>query len=424
MATSARFPLVAYRRRDVSGLLAFARACAARDAAAPYPDAESGPSEPPFETVIARHAAVWGERLGRGYHQARSQAWRSVEDARAGLAGRELDRAAARGALARAEAAQAAAAADLRIAADPSRHFAPLGGSWPVRAAIVGVGSLAEALTLTPARNGLGNAAGLFLLVATVGAGSLLLTGQLARQARDGRFAARRRHLTGLRAGVGRTARGHALTDLSPAAVAGSAVVAAAAGMLAVTRVWSAGGGLPAFGMFLALQAVLTAVVAAVEYHGHDPLAAAARRADRLAERARGQLRAAEERSLRADAAERAAVREAIAAVTAFRELFAEERARLEVVRDSYRADLVARCDVERAAALAALPRKPWPVPGWLDELADEILTLAARQRPPLDLDSLTGAGPAVDGPAREGARGPALPTPAARHPEPLTSGT
>ncbi|MDT3440468.1 hypothetical protein [Pseudofrankia sp. BMG5.37] len=392
-----------YRRRDSQGLLAFARACAERDAAAPYPDAESGPTEPPFETVIARHAAVWGERLGRGYQHGRVQAWCSVEDARARLAGLELVREAARGALATAEAEHFAALAALAATGSSGLHGHGPGGRFHraylasssprTRAAGVGVGAFAQAALLTPpAEDGWGAFTlpylGRLLLVAAVACAGMLLAGHLARQARDERLAAERRHAAGRRAGIGRTVRGVAGLELSPAAVAALVALAVADVGLAFGRA-SAGAGRPfglavpvAFALFLAAAALVTAVVAAAEYRAHDPLAAAVHRAGQRAAQARFAALAASRRALAADAAERAAVRQALASVAAFRGLYGEERARLEIVRDSYRADLVARCDVERAAALAALPRKPWPGPAWLDALEADLAALAAEQRP------------------------------------------
>jgi len=392
------FDSFAWRSRsDARGLLAFARACAARDAAAPYPDAESGPTEPPFEAVIAGHAAARGERIGWEYQRAKARGWRRVEEARACLASREQARLAAWTRLAAAEADQVeAVAAVVAAAGDRPRRFAHLAWTVPVRAAIVGVVTVAEAVALKPTLDGLGAPyLHTLLLVAALVFAGLVLAGNLARHVRDHRLAAGRQATS--RQPAGRLPRGADWSFLSPGLVAALGVLVTANVFLALIRASTYTGqiqllgdlgvgldvGFPAaFGLFLSMQALFAVAVATVEYSTHDPLAAAVRRTGWRARLARAVFLAARHRELRADAAERAAVRDAAATLAALRGAVTRERAWMAIVRDSYRADLVARCDVERAAALAALPRKPWPVPEWVACVDDDVASLTSQLRP------------------------------------------
>ncbi|WP_322762693.1 hypothetical protein [Frankia sp. Cr2] len=388
MAARPQYQLVRSARLDNRGLLGFARASAERDAAAPYPDTETGKTVLPFEQILAGHATARLEAIGRAYAHDRSGNEARIGDARALVAARSDACSAAATRVTEAAASHRDAVEEVRACDEPRRRFAHLEWSPLSRIVLLGVITSAEAVALKPTLDGLGaSSVHTYLLVAAIVFAGLVLAGHIARHARDQRVRVDERQ-------KGRPVRAAGGTFLSPAVVAGLVVLVAANVFLAVVRASTFVGeiallgklgaaldiGFPvAFGLFLALQTLFTVAAAAVEYHAHDPLAAAVRRTGLRLRWARSRLHRPRRALHAATSAERAAVHTAIATVEAYRGLAREERARVEIVRDSYRADLVARCRVERAAALAALPRETWPLPTWVGGLDDEIARLRAR---------------------------------------------
>uniref|UniRef100_UPI002AD4E7A0 hypothetical protein n=1 Tax=Frankia sp. Cr1 TaxID=3073931 RepID=UPI002AD4E7A0 len=397
MAARPQYPLVRSSRLDNRGLLGFARASAERDAAAPYPDTETGKTVLPFEQILAGHATARLEAIGRAYAHDRFGNEARIGDARALVAARTDACSAAATRVTEAADSHRDAVESVRACAEPRRRFAHLEWSPLGRITLLGVITSAEAVALKPTLDGLGAPyLHTYLLVAAIVFAGLVLAGHLARHARDQRVRVDERQAgrPGQQGQQWRPVRAPGGTFLSPAVVAGLVVLVAVNVCLAVVRASTFVGeiallgklgaavdiGFPvAFGLFLSLQTLFTVAAAAVEYHAHDPLAAAVRRTGLRLRWARSRLHRPRRALHAATCAERAAVHTAIAIVEAYRGLAREERARVEIVRDSYRADLVARCRVERAAALAALPRATWPLPAWVGGLDNEIARLIAR---------------------------------------------
>ncbi|WP_250281373.1 hypothetical protein [Frankia sp. CiP1_Cm_nod2] len=388
MAARQRYPLTPPPRLNNRGLLDFARASAERDAAAAFPDSETGKTALPFERILAGHVAARLEAVGRGYAHDHARAADRVAAARARVTAR-TDVCADAAARATEASDEHRAAVDALLAAErPRRRFAHLSWSPLTRAGVLGVITTAEAVALKPTLDGLGAPyLQTCLLAAAIVFAGLVLAGHLARHTREQRASVDERR-------AGRPVRAAGGTFLSPAVIVALVVLVVTNVFLASVRASTFVGeiallgpagaplrtGFPvAFGLFLSLQALFTMAAAAVEYHAHDPVAAAVRRTGLRLRWARFRLRRARRALHDVTAAQRAAVQEAIATVEAYRGLAREERARVEIVRDSYRADLVARCPIERAAALAALERADWPLPAWADGLDREIARLTAR---------------------------------------------
>ncbi|WP_261553702.1 hypothetical protein [Frankia tisae] len=380
------WPLTAARPSDSRGLLAFARASAERDARAPYPDTEIGRTALPFEQILAGHCAARLDRLGRGFAHAAARAGRQVDRAAATVRERQMvERDACRRELA-AAAAFDAARTELRCSGGSQRSFASSAWTPLVRLVVLAVVTCAEAVALKPTLDGLGaSKRDTYLLVAAIVLAGLLLAGHLARHGKDLRIAADDLARTDptavsepfLSAAVTGALGLLAVANVVLAVVRAEAYVGELSTLGAVGDIFNVGV-LVAFLLFLSLQALFTAAAAAVEFHAHDPLAAGVRRLGTHRSLARRELRRARQRVVAAAAELRAAVGEGTATVEAFVALAREERAWAEIVRDSYRADLVARCPLERAAALAAAPRSPWPLPQWLGETEPTVKRLLA----------------------------------------------